>query len=333
MPHTDAAGDHWLAANATYENGVWNRDDESRYAYALQFIVNGVIPGEEDIDPIGGISFWRCMPGENPIGRPGTIGGWELMSLVTEYRDMVVGGMAIEIDGAGIVPFGRVIHSHEGTYLTTNAYSDFSRGERDDPSADSLMIGMFEEAIRARFWPGGSGPDGIIDLWSVDKHGNLVVHGSVTARSFAVGGVPSSLGPEQGESGRQGSSDAGTTVRLEPWHDVGAEGEPPFLNNWANYDEGRTEYEVASFRKWPDGQVAIRGLIRGSESGPVFLLPDGYRPPRTMLFPSVNNARQGHFEVRGDGNVVASASSDGSLTLNAMFDTETVETWPYGRKA
>lgn len=177
--YLDANGDFWLVMNATLDGSAWNRIDTTKYSYAMQWIVNGVIPGEESIDPIGGVVFWRAIPGANPILPTfGAYGGWENVFLFTQYRDPVIGGQAIEVDGAGTFPFGRVIHAPEGTWLGQNAYADLNG--RDDPAQDSLVLGVFGDAIKARLWRGNEPKENTVDLFTLDKSGNLHVAGSVT---------------------------------------------------------------------------------------------------------------------------------------------------------
>lgn len=76
----------------------------------------------------------------------------------------------------------------------------------------------------------------------------------------------------------------GTRVRLgvragafgEPWHVVGANGEPAFTNNWVNHGGG---YATVAFMRTPDGLVLLRGIIDpGSANTAAFTLPAGYRP-------------------------------------------------------
>jgi hypothetical protein len=175
----DANGDFWMVQNAELVGSTWNRIDESDYAFAMQWITKGVIPGEEGIDPIGGIIFWRCIPGANPIGSFAAFGGWENIFLVTQYRDTVIGGQAIEMDGAGTFPFGRFIHAPEGTFMTKNAYADFNG--RDDNSQDSLAIGIFGNEVKVRLWPANQPKSAIVDLMTLDKNGNLHVKGTITS--------------------------------------------------------------------------------------------------------------------------------------------------------
>jgi len=172
----DAHGDFWMVQNAELVDGVWNRIDESDYAFAMQWITKGIIPGEESIDPIGGIVFWRCIPGANPIGPFASFGGWENVYLFTQYRDVVVGGQAIEMDGAGTFPFGRFIHAPEGTFIGQNAYADLNG--RDDASEDSLILGVFGDEIKGRLWPAGQPKANTVDLFTIDKSGNFNTRGA-----------------------------------------------------------------------------------------------------------------------------------------------------------
>lgn len=70
-------------------------------------------------------------------------------------------------------------------------------------------------------------------------------------------------------------------VISDPWHYVGATGEPAFLNSWANYGY---EYSPACFRKI-DGWVILQGMIKsGSIGANAFTLPAGYRPTSKLIF-------------------------------------------------
>jgi hypothetical protein len=62
----------------------------------------------------------------------------------------------------------------------------------------------------------------------------------------------------------------------EAWHDVGASGQPPLLNSWAN-TTGTVRGETVSFYKDHEGVVHLRGEVI-SGSGTIFELPAGFRP-------------------------------------------------------
>jgi len=69
----------------------------------------------------------------------------------------------------------------------------------------------------------------------------------------------------------------------EPWHEVGATGEPAFAANWSN----SSGQETAAFRKDSQNVLRIKGRISKSTNGissdTVFTLPEGYRPANTVL--------------------------------------------------
>jgi hypothetical protein len=95
---------------------------------------------------------------------------------------------------------------------------------------------------------------------------------------------------------------------VDPWHDVGAVNEPGFSGAggpWANFGAG---YEVASFRRFPDGTVEVRGLVSGGIAGPVFVLPPGYRPRRQLLFAVITDPNAvARVDVLPNGQVYAAA--------------------------
>ena len=73
------------------------------------------------------------------------------------------------------------------------------------------------------------------------------------------------------------------TSTVEPFHEVGAAGEPGFESSWGNKDpNGNT---TAAFYKDPYGVVHLKGTITGGLSNTVaFTLPAGYRPAKAAWF-------------------------------------------------
>jgi hypothetical protein len=62
----------------------------------------------------------------------------------------------------------------------------------------------------------------------------------------------------------------------EPWHQVGAPGEPAFLNEWAvNTTPGQPP---VAFYKDHDGIVHLQGQAVGGNAQAIFILPPGFRP-------------------------------------------------------
>jgi hypothetical protein len=86
--------------------------DAGKYAYLVGLYSKNGIPHEPG--SLGGVAWWRATPGSNPVGDYTAIGGWELGFMMTEHRNFVMGGMNVELDGAGSPPYGRFSQSgHE----------------------------------------------------------------------------------------------------------------------------------------------------------------------------------------------------------------------------
>lgn len=116
---------------------------------------------------------------------------------------------------------------------------------------------------------------------------------------------------------------------MEPWHTVGAVGEPVFQNSWVNYGGAEA---TAGFRKYPDGRVRLRGTIKNGTAAAAFTLPPGYRPPTNLYFPITTNSGAGtvygNVTIGADGSVGMSQTATLWASLaDIEFDTETVNNW------
>ena len=85
------------------------------------------------------------------------------------------------------------------------------------------------------------------------------------------------------------------------WHEVGADGEPAFENNWENFSN---TYGKASFKK-VNGIVYIRGLVKsGDNRSTIFTLPEGYRPAvRIMLSAPMHGKNAVRLDIDKDGHI------------------------------
>ena len=156
-------GDFYWAINATYDEVAdeWNRIDTAKYAYLIALHSEGNIPTE----PIGGVAWWRATPGANPIGDWAAVGGWELGYMMTEHRNFVMGGMNLEMDGAGSPPYGRLtqIGSNDasGSVVTAMQRNSWYEGSaswaRDSAEENSAIIGFDENADLFVWWYPDSG--------------------------------------------------------------------------------------------------------------------------------------------------------------------------------
>lgn len=116
-------------------------------------------------------------------------------------------------------------------------------------------------------------------------------------------------------------------VAPEPWHVIGAAGEPAFQNSGVAYGG----YTAPAFRKLPDGTVRLRGLINLANglpnsassltTGTVFTLPAGYRPAAQELLITESSGGQQRMDVLPGGQVVNNGTAIGSggwLALTPM---------------
>ena len=109
---------------------------------------------------------------------------------------------------------------------------------------------------------------------------------------------------------------------VEPFHEVGAPGEPLFQNGWSNFG---SEVATAAFYKDPLGVVHLRGTLAGSPDGTVaFTLPPGYRPPASLTIPLAASAGgiagiipNGNVNLDCHGTGICSAAGLDGITFRA----------------
>lgn len=68
---------------------------------------------------------------------------------------------------------------------------------------------------------------------------------------------------------------ANSLAAPEAWNEVGASGQPEFLNSWTNL---LSHAEPVGFYKDQEGIVHLKGTATAGVSAPIFRLPPGYRP-------------------------------------------------------
>lgn len=182
-------GGLWLTSNAYWDGGHWQRVDTSRIAFALNIRANVNIPGEAATK---GIIFWKAQAGTNPISDTyAAVGGWEALNILTEFKDQVFAGFAIELDGNGTVPYGRLMHNVlSGVVRTgtmTNWFADFS--DRDDTTKPSWSQAIRDDAWAVERWPAGLSPTPVT-LLSADLTAARVAV-PMQLPGYATGGLPS----------------------------------------------------------------------------------------------------------------------------------------------
>jgi hypothetical protein len=113
----------------------------------------------------------------------------------------------------------------------------------------------------------------------------------------------------------QSAQVAGTSNALsapEPWHEVGAPGEPEFKTPWGNPSPPN---ESVGFYKDHDGIVHLAGQASSGPGTTIFRLPPGFRPAtlRVLVFPVTCLATAGECQLtHGLGRVQVYGSGFGA---------------------
>ncbi len=178
-------GDFFWAINAAYdeETDTWNRVDAAKHAYLTELRSKNPIASE----PLGGIVWWRAVPGDNPIGDYGAVGGWELGFMMTEHRNYVMGGINLEIDGSGSPPYGRLTHlagndpAGDHTLIQHNSWYEGTDSWGRDNVDDCFAYGVDGSGdwLWWHYPSAGSSPWNTAD-W--DEYARMHISGSLMAR-------------------------------------------------------------------------------------------------------------------------------------------------------
>ena len=89
----------------------------------------------------------------------------------------------------------------------------------------------------------------------------------------------------------------------EAYHEVGAAGQSPFQNGWANF--AAATWSTAGYYLDSLGVVHLKGTISGGTTGlAAFTLPAGYRPTKNLFLLAASSTGEALLEVFSDGRVV-----------------------------
>jgi microcystin-dependent protein len=137
--------------------------------------------------------------------------------------------------------------------------------------------------------------------------------------------------------GPKGDTGGNATVPMDPWHVVGAAGEPAFQGSpvWGPLDPSSATQRQPRFTKDPLGRVMVTGIAGGGTGSVVFALPVGYRPKRlNEIFVVACNGGTAQVTVDSATGNVQAALLSGTIAWvsfdGVIFDTESVTAMPTG---
>ncbi|MBV8151896.1 MAG: hypothetical protein JOY59_10085 [Candidatus Eremiobacteraeota bacterium] len=174
-------GDGWLTSNARHDNNTgWTSVNSGRPSFGLELSERNDLPFDRGT---AGATIWVREPGCKQFAGFSSPCGWQLGMAVTQYRSIVVGGDALEVDGFGSDVYGRFVNARDGharlVGMTTNTYADFSGLDR--PKSPAWFSGIDVErdvfAVRRAL----VSPNAFEDLLSVSHDGVLRSAGGVAA--------------------------------------------------------------------------------------------------------------------------------------------------------
>lgn len=166
----DIDGDVYLSFNAEWDGTNWNRIDPTLVAYLLQVgVTNNMV-----FEGYKAVTLWVTQPHANPIADFTVANGWFMAWSTSEYKDFTVGGAAIEIDGNGTYPYGRVGHataesSKHKTGLWVNSYA--AGDGRDDAASPCWFAGIVDDAFKVQRAVAAPGAPTWVDLLDFDSGG------------------------------------------------------------------------------------------------------------------------------------------------------------------
>lgn len=89
-----------------------------------------------------------------------------------------------------------------------------------------------------------------------------------------------------------------------------------YLNSWVDYG---VTHNKAGYYKTLDSVVRLQGVVKSGTIGqPIFTLPTGYRPAKTLLFTVPSNGAFGVLEIQTDGDVIATTGNNTYVSLEGI---------------
>lgn len=98
--------------------------------------------------------------------------------------------------------------------------------------------------------------------------------------------------------------------------------EPQLLNGWMNYATAvGGDFQLVGYGKDPLGVVHLRGLATGgtiSATVPMFVLPQGLRPPHSIAFAVDSNNAHGRCTINAGGQVFPEVGNTAAFFLDGI---------------
>ena len=147
---------------------------------------------------------------------------------------------------------------------------------------------------------------------------------SSEAKNNALKGVDikeATLGtvPAAADAGKLGGQPPGAyaSATSEPYHQVGAPGEPAFAPPWQNFGPN---WEAVGFYKDPLGIVHLKGTLSGIGPSPItaFTLPAGYRPAKEMRFGVASTGPTDTLYIQPNGDVQTDDTAGEDIGLDGV---------------
>jgi hypothetical protein len=239
------------------------------------------------------IEAWRIV---GAAGQPAFLGGWAASN----------GGAGYQAPSFRKDPLGRVWIRGSFGGSPTVAHA-FTLPAGYAPTAIFAFDTLLDNGIA-----GGYVSIDTLGQVSLQRGSSASIYVDVSFDSGTVTAMPT------GPTGPPGP--AAVITPSDPFHIVGAAGEPAYKNAWTALDT-----RGARFRKYKDGIVRLSGAMNvGTISTAAFTLPSGYRPAVEGYYPVIANGVHGGVIVGVNGDVIpfAPMAAGYCFVAGIQFDTE-----------
>lgn len=107
------------------------------------------------------------------------------------------------------------------------------------------------------------------------------------------------------------------------WLELNTAGAPALVNGWVQYASNDATYAHSAIFVNMAGVVMCRGLISGGTIGAAaFTFPQGLRPKRSIVMPTVAADLFGSIRVHADGTFVPHSGSNAWFSIACQFRAE-----------